>query len=105
MQKLRKKVHFNKLKKTKQRFLFPELNYEIMSKKQARNVINSLFEIMAQRLENGDHILISGFGKFQVKFRWARRGRNPKTGESIILNSRRVVTFRASPKLKEKMRK
>jgi len=48
-------------------------------------------------------VLISGFGKFNVKFKWARKGRDPRTGESIILDSRRIVTFQASQKLKAKM--
>jgi integration host factor subunit alpha len=44
--------------------------------------------------------MITGFGKFQVKFKWARKGRNPRTGEQIVLESRRVVTFHASRRLR-----
>ncbi|MBU0734911.1 MAG: HU family DNA-binding protein, partial [Proteobacteria bacterium] len=54
-------------------------------------------------LARGQDVLITGFGKFQVKFRWARKGRNPQTGETIIIRSSRTVTFKASRKLREKM--
>ena len=60
-------------------------------------------QIIKETLARGEDVRISGFGKFQAKFKWARRGRNPQTGEMIILNSRRIVTFRASKKLREKV--
>jgi integration host factor subunit alpha len=68
-------------------------------------LVNGLFEIIKETLENGENVLIAGFGKFQVRFKWARKGRNPQTGEQIILKSRRIVSFRCSPKLKEKINK
>ena len=97
------KVRFKKAKRERQRYLFPELDYEPLSRRKATKLVDAAFEIIKKRLENGDQVLISGFGKFKVKFKWARKGRNPKTGDHIILDSRRVVTFQASQKLKEKL--
>ena len=96
-------VHLRNPKKERQQFLFPELDYAIFTKKRATEHVDAMFEIIKRTLEKGDHVLISGFGKFQVKFKWARKGRNPKTGEQIILNSRRIVTFQCSSKLKSKI--
>ncbi|MFC1823886.1 integration host factor subunit alpha [Thermodesulfobacteriota bacterium] len=94
-------VHLKRKNKTRQQFLFPEFNFTPLSKKMANNLVESTFEIMKQTLVQGDHILVSGFGKFHVKFKWARKGRNPQTGKPIILKSRRAVTFQSSPKLKK----
>jgi len=99
------KVHLKKRKKEKQQYLFPELNYTILSRRQASQVVDSIIEIIKTTLEKGEHVLISGFGKFHVKFKWARKGRNPKTGKEILLDSRRVVSFHCSSKLKEKINK
>jgi integration host factor subunit alpha len=99
------KVRFKKTRKERQRYLFPELDYEPLSRQRATNLVEAAFEIVKKKLENGDQVLISGFGKFKVKFKWARKGRNPKTGDQIILDSRRVVTFQASQKLKAKLNK
>jgi integration host factor subunit alpha len=57
----------------------------------------------SKALESGDDVLISGFGKFSVKKKAARRGRNPATGEDLILDARTVVNFRCSPVLREKV--
>ena len=97
------RVHLKPREKTRQQFLFPELNYTPLSKNQARKIINSMFEIMKTALEKGDYVLFTGFGRFSVKFKWARKGRNPKTGEKVFLKSRRVVVFKSSKKLKEKI--
>jgi integration host factor subunit alpha len=75
-----------------------------LPKKQCVDVMESLLEIMKQTLEKGDDILISGFGKFSVNEKRERRGRNPATGETLILQKRRVVTFKCSGKLREKIR-
>lgn len=96
-------VRFKNPHKGPQQFLFPEMDCIFLSRKRADEIVGSLFEILKKTLASGDDVLISGFGKFQVKFRWARKGRNPQTGEMIILRSRRTVTFRTSPKLKKKM--
>jgi len=67
------------------------------------DILESFLEIMKQSLENGQDVMISGFGKFCVNEKNARRGRNPQTGESIILEARKVVTFRCSSRLKDKI--
>ena len=68
----------------------------IFTKIQSAQISETLFELIKQSLENGEDVLISGFGKFSVKEKRARRGRNPHTGESVTLPSRRVVTFKCS---------
>lgn len=74
-----------------------------LSRKRAEEIVNSLFEIIKNALASGEDVNISGFGKFQTKFKWARKGRNPNTGEMIILSSRRSITFRVSQVLKKKI--
>ncbi len=66
-------------------------------------LVESLLEIMKRALGNGEDVLISGFGRFCVKEKQERRGRNPQTGEDITLKPRRVVTFRCSGVLKDKI--
>jgi integration host factor subunit alpha len=66
-------------------------------------LVESFLEIIKKSLENGEDILISGFGKFSVKEKNERKGRNPQTGEDLILKSRRVVTFRCSESLRDKI--
>jgi len=89
----------------KQQYLFPEFDYTLLSKRRAAEFVNTTFEIIKQSLEKGEDTTILGFGKFKVKNKWARKGRNPRTGEQLILKSRRVVTFRCSPRLKDKINK
>jgi integration host factor subunit alpha len=98
------KIRFKRPKRERQQFLFPEFDYEPMTKKRATEIVDSAFEIIKETLEKGDPVLLPGFGKFKVRFKWARKGRNPKTGEAIILDSRRVITFQCSPKLRSKMK-
>jgi len=74
-----------------------------LSKPRSAQVVDSLLEIIKQTLENGEDILISGFGKFCVKEKRKRRGRNPATEEDLMLDARRVVTFRCSGLLKDKL--
>jgi integration host factor subunit alpha len=66
-------------------------------------LVESLVETIKGSLENGDDILITGFGKFCVKEKSKRRGRNPQTGEDLMLDARRVVTFRCSEVLRDKI--
>ena len=66
-------------------------------------VVDSLLEIIKETLENGEDVLITGFGKFCVKEKKNRRGRNPQTGEDMMLGKRRVVTFRCSGRLRDKI--
>ena len=72
-------------------------------KAQASDIIESLLETMKKTLASGEDVLISGFGKFCVKGKEGRTGRNPQTGEGLFLDARRVVTFKSSPVLREKM--
>jgi len=74
-----------------------------LPKKDCMELMENLIETMKKALENNHHILISGFGKFSVNEKQARRGRNPASGENMILKKRRVVTFKCSGKLREKM--
>ena len=73
------------------------------TKAQAREAVETLLKIMKASLENGDNVLLSGFGKFNVKAKTARKGRNPKTGEAMMLKARKVVTFKPSGILREKV--
>ena len=73
------------------------------SRKQAIDAVETLIEIMKRSLENGDDVLISGFGKFCVNEKKERRGRNPATGEDMMLPPRKVVTFKCSGKLRNKL--
>lgn len=63
----------------------------------------TLLEIMKRTLESGEDVMISGFGKFTVNNKAARRGRNPATGEQMMLPPRRVVTFKVSGKLRDRV--
>lgn len=74
-----------------------------LTKKKSVEVIESLLEIIKRSLESSEDVLISGFGKFCVKDKDKRKGRNPATGEDLILRSRKVVTFKCSGKLRNKI--
>lgn len=74
-----------------------------LSKSRSAEVIESVLEIIKQTLESGEDVLISGFGKFCVKEKKKRRGRNPATGQDLILKPRKVVTFKCSGKLRERV--
>ena len=74
-----------------------------MTQVQAREAVEIILRIIKSSLENGDDVLLSGFGKFNVKDKSARKGRNPKTGESLMLDAKRVVTFKPSGLLREKV--
>ena len=73
------------------------------SRNQSSEVTEILFEIIKQTLESGEDVMISDFGKFQVKDKRQRRGRNPVKNEDLILPPRRVVTFKCSDKLKNRI--
>jgi integration host factor subunit alpha len=72
-----------------------------LSRKSSAELVETLLEIIKKRLENNEDVLISGFGKFCVKDKNQRKGRNPATGEDMLLNKRKVVTFSCSPVLKK----
>ena len=74
-----------------------------LSKRESARIVESMFEIIKSTLESGEDILISAFGKFYVKEKNERRGRNPATGDNMMLDAKRVVTFRCSGKLRDKI--
>ena len=75
----------------------------IFTKRESAQIIETLFELIKQSLENGEDVLISGVGKFSVKGKHGRKGRNPNTGKPITLPPRKVVTFKCSGVLREGM--
>jgi integration host factor subunit alpha len=75
----------------------------LFTKTESAQIVETLFELMKQSLEEGDDVLISGFGKFSVKEKHQRQGRNPQTGEPVMLDSRKVVTFKCSGVLRDKI--
>ena len=70
-------------------------------KKDSIDMVESVFNVLKTTLENGEDIKISGFGKFEIKNKHERKGRNPQTGESIIIDARRILSFKPSTILKE----
>jgi integration host factor subunit alpha len=74
-----------------------------LSREESSATIESLLEIIKHTLESGEDVLISRFGKFIVKEKNKRRGRNPQTGNDLFLDARRIVTFRCSKNLREKI--
>lgn len=73
------------------------------TKKKSIDIIESLLETIKSTLENDDDVLVSGFGKFCIKSKNKRRGRNPATGNDLMLRERKVVTFKCSGKLRNKI--
>ncbi len=71
------------------------------SKKEVSELVDMVFEVMKDTLQQGDKVKVSGFGNFVVKHKNERIGRNPKTGEEITISSRRVLTFKPSQVLKK----
>lgn len=74
-----------------------------LPKARSTQVVESLLEIIKKTLEDGEDVLITGFGKFSVKDKRRRKGRNPHTGEDLMLAERRVVTFRCSGRLRDRI--
>ena len=74
-----------------------------LSNKESAKIVETLLEIIKRTLESGEDVLISGFGKFNVKVKKERKGRNPATGDDMILPPRKVVTFKSSGKLRDKV--
>ena len=80
--------------------LFDELG---LNKREAKEFIELFFEEIRTALENGDSVKFSGFGSFSVRDKPQRPGRNPKTGEEVPVSARRVVTYKASQKIKDRV--
>jgi integration host factor subunit alpha len=88
---------------TKDKIIDTIYNQVGLSKNQSRRVVESLLEIIKQTLSKKENLLISGFGKFIVKDKAARKGRNPQTKEDLKLRARKVVVFRTSGVLRKKI--
>ncbi|MGD8836061.1 MAG: integration host factor subunit alpha [Desulfobacteraceae bacterium] len=73
------------------------------AKNKSIEIVENLLEIIKRTLESGDDVLVSGFGKFCVKEKGRRRGRNPATGDDLMLAARKVVTFKCSGRLRDKI--
>ena len=74
-----------------------QLNF---SKKESTDLVESFITLIKQTLASGEDVKISGFGSFEVKQKRDRKGRNPQTGETITIESRRIISFKTSAKLK-----
>ena len=73
------------------------------SRKEAKDMVDCFFEQIVEALENGEPVKISGFGNFELRDKSSRPGRNPKTGEAFAIEARRVVTFKAGRKLRDRI--
>jgi integration host factor subunit alpha len=74
-----------------------------LSKKDAADLVDSLFELIRHSLEQGTDVKLPGFGNFNVRSKSQRTGRNPKTGEAIPITARKVVSFKPSQILRERV--
>jgi len=72
-----------------------------VTKRDAQSMVESVFSILKETLETGEDVKISGFGKFEVKQKNDRRGRNPQTGEAITIAARKVLAFKPSTMLRD----
>jgi len=80
--------------------LFDEVG---LNKREAKEFVDAWFEAIREALESGDHVKLSGFGNFQLRDKNQRPGRNPKTGEEVPISPRRVLTFRPSHLMKDRV--
>ena len=74
-----------------------------ISKQDAKALVEEFFEEIRAALESGEQVKLSGFGNFELRTKGQRPGRNPKTGENVTIKARRVVTFKAGNKLRQKI--
>ena len=74
-----------------------------LTKAQSTDIVKTTIDIIKDTLSSGDDVLISGFGKFRVKQKAERKGRNPATGDDMMLTPRKVVTFKCSGKLRKRV--
>ena len=88
---------------TKAQIIKTMQNHLDFPKSKCTEMVESMLEIIKSTLESGEDVLISGFGKFCVKEKRERRGRNPATDEPLILAPRKVVTFKCSGKLRDRI--
>ena len=82
-----------------------DLNNEIgLNKREAKELVDMLFDEIKNLLSEGNEVKLSGFGNFQLRDKSPRPGRNPRTGEDVEISARRVVTFKSGQKLKESVK-
>ncbi len=74
-----------------------------LNKREAKDLVEMFFEEIKSSLEQGENVKLSGFGNFVLRDKKSRPGRNPKTGEEVLVSARRVVTFRPGQKLKNRV--
>lgn len=74
-----------------------------LSKKESADIVETVFEVVREQLESSEAVKISGFGNFNIRSKAPRRGRNPKTGEEIEITARKVLTFKPSQILRDKV--
>ena len=74
-----------------------------LNKRESKDMVDAFFDLLSASLARGEEVKLSGFGNFQIRTKAPRPGRNPRTGEAIPIQARRVVTFQASSKLKEQI--
>ena len=74
-----------------------------LNKRESKDMVDAFFSLVSASLVSGQDVKITGFGNFQIRTKAPRPGRNPRTGEAIPIDARRVVTFHASQKLKEQI--
>jgi integration host factor subunit alpha len=72
-----------------------------ISKRDSFRIVESLFDIIKDELEKGDNVMVSGFGKWTVKAKRERKGRNPQTGKELRIDARKIVTFKPSYVLRD----
>jgi integration host factor subunit alpha len=80
--------------------LFDDLG---LNKREAREIVEMFYAEIIEALEKNDNVKISGFGKFELREKKSRPGRNPKTGEEVAISARRVVTFKPGQKLRSRV--
>jgi integration host factor subunit alpha len=74
-----------------------------LPKNECISIMESFFDIIKSELEEGNPVMVSGFGKWTVYSKKARRGRNPQTGKDLTIEARKIVTFKASPVLRDEL--
>lgn len=88
---------------TKSNIISKIINESGLTNKKSIEAVESILEIIKSTLESGEDVLVSGFGKFCVIEKNARKGRNPATGKEALLSARKVLTFKCSGKLRERI--
>ena len=73
------------------------------SKRESAKIVENMLDIIKETLENGENVKLSGFGNFNIQHKRARRGRNPQTGEEMTISARRVLSFKPSNVLRDKL--